>query len=93
LRDNGVEPEKIEYLKTGITADEIWTLLKKLKMKPVQLLRAKDVKAAGLDPTSMSDEQIVAAMVENPKLMERPIVVNGKHAALGRPPENVLTVL
>jgi arsenate reductase len=57
------------------------------------LVRKKEAAAAGIDPRGLPEEKLIAAMVENPILVERPIVVSGSKAALGRPPEAVLSVL
>lgn len=94
LRDRGVTPEVIEYLKTPPSADEFLALARKVGLEPHALLRTKEgaYAARGLGPTS-SPEAIARAVAEDPILLERPIVVVGKKAALGRPPENVLELL
>jgi arsenate reductase len=93
LREKGVEPTIVEYLKTPYTAAQLKTLLRQLKMPAKRLVRKKEAAAAGIDPAALSEEQLIAAMVENPIVVERPIVVSGNKAALGRPPEAVLKVL
>ena len=95
LRQNGAEPEIIEYLKTPPTIAELKSLLAKLGLKPRELLRTKEpeYKAAGLNNPELSDAEIMRAMVDHPKLIERPIVVHGNKAMLGRPPERVLEIL
>ena len=93
LEKKGVKPTIIEYLKTPPDAAEIKRLLKMLGKSPRELLRAKEAKDAGLDKPALTDDQIVAGMVKNPIVIERPIVVNGSRAALGRPPESVLKIL
>jgi arsenate reductase (glutaredoxin) len=93
LREKGVEPQIIEYLKTPYTAAQLKQLLGQLNMPASGLLRKKEAAAAGIDPSKLSEEQLIAAMAENPIIVERPIVVSGKKAALGRPPEAVLAVL
>jgi arsenate reductase len=93
LREKGVEPEIIEYLKTPYTADQLKTLLSQLKMPASALIRKKEAAATGIDPNALSEEALIAAMVENPIIVERPIVVSGRKAALGRPAEAVLSVL
>lgn len=95
LRERGIEPDVIEYLKDPPSAATLKALLKQLGIKPRELLRTKEeaYKAAGLDRPGVSDEQVIAAMVEHPVLIERPIVVANKKAALGRPPETVLKIL
>lgn len=95
LQENGIKPDVVLYLETPPDAKTLKDLLKKLGLKPRELMRQKEAeyKAMGLDNTALSDEQLLAAMVECPKLIERPIVVHGKKAALGRPPEKVLEIL
>ena len=85
LRDKGVEPEIIEYLQTPYTAAQLKTLLGQLKMPAKALVRKKEAAAAGIDPNKLSEEALIAQMVKNPILVERPIVVSGSKAALGRP--------
>jgi arsenate reductase len=93
LRDKGVEPEIVEYLKTPYTAAQLKGLLAQMKMSARALLRKKEAAGVGIDPAKMSEEQLIAAMVKHPILVERPIVVSAGKAALGRPPEAVLSVL
>jgi arsenate reductase (glutaredoxin) len=93
LREKGIEPEIVEYLKTPYTAAGLKTLLGQLKMPARALLRRKEAAAAGIDPAKLSEDALIAAMAKNPIIVERPIVVSGGKAALGRPPEQVLTVL
>jgi arsenate reductase (glutaredoxin) len=93
LRDKGIEPEIVEYLKTPPSAAELKRILARLKMPAAKLLRRKEAAAAGIDPHALSEDALIAAMVANPIVIERPIVVSGGKAALGRPPEAVLAVL
>lgn len=93
LRQTGIEPEIVEYLKTPYTAAQLKTLLGQLAMPARALLRKKEAAAAGIDPAKLSDEALIAAMAKNPIVVERPIVVSGNKAALGRPPEKALAVL
>jgi arsenate reductase (glutaredoxin) len=93
LREKGVEPVVVEYLKTPYTVAQLKQLLGRLKLPAAKLLRKKEAAAAGIDPAELSEEQLIAAMAKNPIAVERPIVVSGDKAALGRPPEAVLTVL
>lgn len=94
LQENGVEPEIVLYLETPLDSGQIRALLKKLGISAAGLVRRGegDYQASGLDRES-SEAEIVAAMVKYPKLIERPIVVRGGHAVLGRPPENALALL
>ncbi|HWB48080.1 MAG TPA: arsenate reductase (glutaredoxin) [Stellaceae bacterium] len=93
LRDKGVEPEIVEYLKTPYSETQLKTLLGQLGMPAKAIVRKKEATAAGIDPAKLSEDQLIAAMAENPIIVERPIVVSGGKAALGRPPEAVLKVL
>ena len=95
LEARGIKPAVVEYLKTPPDAATLKALLKKLGLKPRQLLRTKEAayQDAGLDNPALSDEAVIKAMLEHPILIERPIVVIGDKAALGRPPENVLAIL
>lgn len=95
LLDRGIEPRIIEYLKTPPDGNELTEILKLLEMKPRDLMRKKEseYKQLGLDDKSLSDKQVIEAMVENPILIERPIVLANGKAALGRPPETVLEIL
>lgn len=92
LRSRGIEPVIVEYLKTPPDAAELKRLLALLGLAPRDLLRRKEAAEAGIDPVLPADA-LVAAMVRNPIVIERPIVVSGKRAALGRPPEAVLKIL
>ena len=93
LRQKGIEPEIVEYLKTPYTAAQLKTLLGQMNMSAKALVRKKEAAALGIDPAKMSEDALIAAMVKNPILVERPIVVSGGKAALGRPPERVLSVI
>lgn len=94
LKQQGIEPEVIEYLKQAPTALELEQVLKALNLDAHQLLRVKEAeyKEHALSPAS-TDQQIIAAMLVSPKLIERPIVINGDTARIGRPPESVLEIL
>jgi len=95
LRDQGIEPTIVEYLKTPPQPAEIRDLLDKLKIAPEALLRRGEAafREAGLDQGTPDAEAVIQAMHAFPKLIERPIVVNGERAVIGRPPERVLEVL
>jgi len=93
LRENGVEPSIIEYLKTPYTAAQLTQLLGQLKLPARKLVRKKEAAAAGIDPAVLSEDALIEAMAKNPIIVERPIVVSGQRAALGRPPEAALSVL
>ena len=95
IEEKGADPEVVEYLKTPPSAAELKAILDKLGLAPRELMRRKEAPYAelNLDDPSLSDEQLIQAMVENPILIERPIVVAGGKARLGRPPEQVLEIL
>ena len=95
LRDQGIEPEIVEYLKTPPTADELDAVLAKLGLEPRAVMRAKEAayREAGMADKGLSRRALIDLMAANPIVIERPIVVNGARAALGRPPENVLSIL
>lgn len=95
LKDRGVEPEIVEYLETPPSAEEFKAILEKLGVGPRDVIRKgeKVYKQLELDDAALSDTALITAMVEHPILIERPIVVNGDKAAVGRPPENVLEIL
>ena len=94
LESNGIEPEIVLYLETPLDARQIKGLLGKLGMSAAGLVRRgeDDYKASGLGRDS-GEAEIIAAMAACPKLIERPIVVRGDRAVLGRPPENVLELI
>ena len=95
LRDRGVEPEIVEYLQTPPSANRLKQILKDLGLEPRDLMRKKEApyKDLGLDDPALSKDALIKAMVENPILIERPIVLANGKAALGRPPEQVLEII
>jgi arsenate reductase len=94
LEENGIDPQVVLYLETQPTVEELTALLKKLGLSAHQLVRRgeQDYKDCGLSADS-SEQEILAAMAAHPKLIERPIVVKGERAVLGRPPENALELI
>jgi arsenate reductase len=94
LRERGIEPEIIDYLETPPTEAELEALLRKLGLRPSALLRTgEEVFKEKYKGKTLTDEQSLKALAENPVLMERPIVVKGQRAVVGRPPERVLELL
>lgn len=95
LEEEGAAPKVVDYLKTPPSAAELKAILKKLGLKPRDIVRKGEARYAelGLKERTVSDDELIALMVENPILIERPIVVAGGKAAIGRPPETVLTIL
>ena len=95
LRTHGVEPEIELYLESPLDAQAITDLLDKLVIGAAQLVRRseQDFKDNNLGRADITEDELIAAMVKYPKLIERPIVVSGDRAVLGRPPENILELL
>ncbi len=95
IRNKGIEPEIIEYLDTPPSANKMKKLLTMLDMEPEQIMRKSEAiyKELGLKDSKLNKAELIKTLVENPKLIERPIVTNGDKAALGRPPQNVLDIL
>ena len=95
IRDKGFEPEIRKYLEQSPTADEIREVLRLSGLSARELMRKgeDDFKALNLADTSLSDEQLIDAMVSHPRLIERPLVIYKGRARLGRPPEQVLELL
>ncbi|WP_122667729.1 arsenate reductase (glutaredoxin) [Pseudomonas viridiflava] len=95
LQARGLSPDVVLYLETPPDAAQLRELLGKLGISARQLLRTgeDDHKQLNLADASLSDEQLIAAMAAHPKLIERPILVVGDKAVIGRPPENVLELL
>lgn len=94
LKASGIEPQVRKYMNETerLTIEELKDIAAKLGgVSPRDFMRSKDAPAAGIDETS-SDEEIFAAMAANPKLIQRPIGIKGKKAALGRPPEKLLDI-
>ncbi len=84
----------VEYLKEVPTQEELKEILKRLDMKPMELIRKSEaVWKENFKNKQLTDNQLIKAMVDHPKLIERPIVIKGNKAALGRPPENVKSIL
>ncbi len=94
LEEQGIEPEIIRYLDTPPTVEELTALLQKLDMKPRELMRTKETiyKEQGLGDVE-DDTKLIEAMAAHPKLIERPIVIRGDKAVIGRPMENVTALL
>lgn len=95
LEQQGCDISVVEYLKNPPTAKEIGDILSKLGLSARELMRTKETEyqALGLADTSLTEIQLIEAMVNTPKLIERPIVIANQRAVIGRPPENVLAIL
>ncbi|MBF0154517.1 MAG: arsenate reductase (glutaredoxin) [Magnetococcales bacterium] len=95
LEEHGVVPQVVRYLDTPPTVHELESVLTELGIEPRQLMRTSEAiyRELGLNNASLTRQELIQAMVENPRLIERPVVLSGNRAALGRPPEKVLDVL
>lgn len=95
LKDKGIRFNIVSYLDASPSAAEIDKVLTSLGMEPRDLMRKGEsaYKENGLDKPDLSRDQLIAAMVKNPILIERPVVIKGEKAAIGRPPESVLEIL
>jgi len=89
IEEKGVEPTVVEYLTNPPSVEELKEILGKLGISARELLRKKEAAEYGLNDDSLSEDALIAGMVANPRAIERPIVVKGDKAVLGRPPENV----
>jgi arsenate reductase len=94
LEENGITPNIVDYLNQPPSADTLKQVLDQLGMKPRDLLRKGEVvyKELGLKDPTISDDDLIDAMINNPKLIERPIVIHNGEAKIGRPPESVLAL-
>jgi arsenate reductase len=95
LEQQNITPTVVKYLDTPPDAATLQSILDMLGLEPRQLMRKGEAeyKELALDNTGLTQEQLIQAMVENPRLIERPIVIKNGKAALGRPPEQVLDIL
>lgn len=95
IRERGIEPEIVEYLKTPPSPDGLKRIIDQLGIAPAELLRTgeKEYRELGLDRSDVDDTAVIDAMCEHPRLMQRPIVVVGEDARIGRPPEAVTEIL
>lgn len=92
LRARGIEPQVIHYLETPPDAATLRVLLRKLGISARELVRKgePEYRSTGLDRSDCTEAEVIEALAAHPSLIERPIVVSGERAVLGRPPENVL---
>jgi len=95
LEARGLTPTVVRYLETPLSAAQLRDLLARLNLSARQLLRSgeDEYKALNLGDSSLSEAQLIDAMAANPKLFERPILVAGNKAVIGRPPEKILEIL
>ena len=95
LRERKIELTIVEYLNQPPTHQQLDSVLRGLEMEPRELMRKAEpeFKSLGLNDQALSRDQLIDAMIKNPKLIERPILIAGDEIAIGRPPENVLSIL
>jgi len=95
LNSKNIDPEIILYLEKPLTTKEVEDILKMLKLSARDIMRKKEAeyKEMGLSDTNLDEKELIEAIVKVPKLLERPIVVNGDKAVIGRPLENILDIL
>lgn len=94
IEQKGIKPSVVKYLDTALTEADIKELLSKLGVAARAIIRTGEdaYKELGLSGSGFSEQQLIAAIAKHPKLLERPIVVEGNRAIIGRPPENVLAL-
>ncbi len=93
VRGRGIEPEIVDYLENPLDEQTLEQVLEQLGMEPEDLVRTKEDLYEELNLKQAGRQELIRALVENPVLIERPIVVKGERARLGRPPVNVLEIL
>jgi len=95
LNEKGIETTVVEYLNTPPDSTELSEVLDLLGLEPRELMRKHEApyKDNNLDNPELSRDQLIQAMIDNPILIERPIIINGNKATIGRPPEKVLDIL
>jgi len=94
LRDRNLDFEIVEYLKIPLTKEELSNIIKKLNIAPIDLVRKNErIWKENFKDQKLDNEQVLDALVEHPKLIERPILVNGNLAVVGRPPEQLISII
>ncbi len=93
IRDHGIEPQIVNYLDNPPDVETLKSLLSQLNLSIRDIVRSKEDLYQTLNLAHANDEQLMQAVVDNPSLLERPIVVTDRGAAMGRPPENILSLL
>ncbi len=95
LEKRGLEFKIVDYLRTPPDASELRKILNVLQLAPREIMRKNEpeYRQLGLDNPDLSDAALIRALQEHPRLIERPIVISGNKAAIGRPPENILKIL
>ena len=95
LRARGLQPDIVEYLDSPPTPEQLSAILDQLGLQPRELMRSNEseYRELGLDDPALTRQQLIQAMANNPRLIQRPIVLSEGRAALGRPPQSVLEIL
>jgi arsenate reductase len=94
LKASGKEFEIIKYLEDTLAIEQLEDIITKLDLNPIDLVRKNEaIWKSDYKGKTLSDREIIEAMLVNPKLIERPIVINGTHAVVGRPPETILNII
>ena len=94
LNEKNIQPIIKEYLKENLTHQELASILDKLNMRPDELMRKNEaIYKNEIKGKKLTDDQLILKMIENPKLIERPILINGNRATIGRPAENFMSIL
>ncbi|MGG8495125.1 arsenate reductase (glutaredoxin) [Tenacibaculum sp. TC6] len=94
LENSGKDFEIINYLQTPPNKEELKDIIKLLGIAPIELVRKNEqIWKDAYKDKNLSDDEVIEAMIENPKLIERPIVINGKKAVIGRPPETIKEII
>jgi arsenate reductase len=94
LENKNIEFETIKYIDETVTIEELQSILKKLNYKPIELVRTKEkIWIENYKNRQLSDGEIIKAMVQNPKLIERPIIINGNKAVVARPVDKINEIL
>jgi arsenate reductase len=94
LKNSGKEFKIIKYLETNLSVDELKAVIEKLGIPPLELVRQNEtIWKSNFKGKNLSDAELIQAMVDHPKLIERPIVVYGNKAVIGRPTERILDIL
>ena len=93
LQEKGVDVSIIEYLKTPLTVEELENVAQKLGLEPREFMRHGETEYESFANENLTRKELLEAIVKHPRLLERPIAVTETNAAIGRPPENVLTLL
>jgi len=94
LNEKKIKFEIVEYLKDNLRKSELKSIIEKLEINPIELVRKNEsIWKENYKDKNLSDKEIIQAMINYPKIIERPVVINGKKAIIGRPPENVLKII